>query len=389
VRQRRVEPGQLGVHGAWRAAVRGGGRAHQLGLRGRRHGKGPAAEALTPCLAAFPTPPQLDDPFSGGAAADRSGSDQQRGSEGSDPDVWAPPARVGPSARPGAVAARQKVGSRLGACGGVWGCCCLRPRGAARAFVAACGARVVALPSRWGALLLPPLLCQPEERLPNWARAKGPAAAGGLQQVPGPAGPSGRRRAVVSNAVGGGSGGGGNTRAVPARVDSWQKRNGAVGAGGGGGGVNAAGLATAGGGGDASARRGSAGAGGVAAGGGSGGGGGAAAGGGGGANGPAAGVRRAEYMGPDGDLVANLERDMLDRSPGVRWAPAAAAACGGPGRLDWWSAVWAAGNPRRRPCRRPRPPSPRAPAAPPPAGGATSRAWPRPSACWRRPRCCP
>jgi hypothetical protein len=32
----------------------------------------------------------------------------------------------------------------------------------------------------------------------------------------------------------------------------------------------------------------------------------------------AAGVKKTEYMGPDGDLVANLERDVLDRSPGIR-----------------------------------------------------------------------
>jgi katanin p60 ATPase-containing subunit A1 len=33
----------------------------------------------------------------------------------------------------------------------------------------------------------------------------------------------------------------------------------------------------------------------------------------------AAAVNKAEYSGPDGDLAANLERDMLDRSPGIRW----------------------------------------------------------------------
>lgn len=33
----------------------------------------------------------------------------------------------------------------------------------------------------------------------------------------------------------------------------------------------------------------------------------------------AAGIKKTEYMGPDGDLVANLERDVLDRSPGIRW----------------------------------------------------------------------
>lgn len=29
-------------------------------------------------------------------------------------------------------------------------------------------------------------------------------------------------------------------------------------------------------------------------------------------------MKKTEYMGPDGDLVANLERDVLDRSPGIR-----------------------------------------------------------------------
>lgn len=33
-----------------------------------------------------------------------------------------------------------------------------------------------------------------------------------------------------------------------------------------------------------------------------------------------AGIKKTEYMGPDGDLVANLERDVLDRSPGIRCA---------------------------------------------------------------------
>jgi hypothetical protein len=47
-------------------------------------------------------------------------------------------------------------------------------------------------------------------------------------------------------------------------------------------------------------------------------GGGAAAGG--GSGGGKAGVvtKKTEYMGPDGDLVANLERDVLDSSPGIR-----------------------------------------------------------------------
>lgn len=36
------------------------------------------------------------------------------------------------------------------------------------------------------------------------------------------------------------------------------------------------------------------------------------------AAGGGAAVRRGEYLGPDGDLAANLERDVLDRSPGIR-----------------------------------------------------------------------
>lgn len=71
---------------------------------------------------------------------------------------------------------------------------------------------------------------------------------------------------------------------MPSRVDSWNKRAGAG---------PAAGAAAGG-----------------------------AAGAGGGAQGAAkgAGVKKSEYMGPDGDLVANLERDVLDRSPGIRCA---------------------------------------------------------------------
>lgn len=45
-------------------------------------------------------------------------------------------------------------------------------------------------------------------------------------------------------------------------------------------------------------------------------GGGASSAGGAGVKGP--GLKKMEYMGPDGDLVANLERDVLDRSPGIR-----------------------------------------------------------------------
>jgi hypothetical protein len=52
-------------------------------------------------------------------------------------------------------------------------------------------------------------------------------------------------------------------------------------------------------------------------------------------------VKKTEYMGPDGDLVANLERDVLDRSPGIRcvgWQ-----ACCGVGvqltSLGWGEAV--------------------------------------------------
>jgi hypothetical protein len=44
----------------------------------------------------------------------------------------------------------------------------------------------------------------------------------------------------------------------------------------------------------------------------------AAAGAGGQGGGKAAAVNKVEYSGPDGDLAANLERDMLDKSPGIR-----------------------------------------------------------------------
>jgi hypothetical protein len=40
-----------------------------------------------------------------------------------------------------------------------------------------------------------------------------------------------------------------------------------------------------------------------------------------------AGMKKTEYMGPDGDLVTNLERDVLDRSPGIRCVLLLAAVC--------------------------------------------------------------
>eukprot|EP00877_Chromochloris_zofingiensis_P010484 jgi/Chrzof1/568/Cz01g20220.t1 len=120
----------------------------------------------------------------------------------------------------------------------------------------------------------------PEDRLPVWARnnsqphMRAAPAAGPSTAAPVP----GRRRATMSNS-------GSNTRPVVSKVDSWQQRRPGPAA-------QAAGIA-----GSAPAvdsRRP---------------GGGAAA----------AQVRKTEYVGPDGDLVANLERDMLDSSPGIRW----------------------------------------------------------------------
>ncbi|KAI8464204.1 MAG: P-loop containing nucleoside triphosphate hydrolase protein [Monoraphidium minutum] len=187
--------------------------------------------------------------------------------DGGDPDVWAPaaapPARAGPVGRQQA-ALRQKPGG-----GG-----------------------------------------HPEDRMPAWARNKS-QSAGGQPAPPAPAAGGVRRRAVVTTASGGGRVGG------PARVDSWNKRVP-------GPGVTGAPAAP-----EPAARRGSA----AASGGGGGAAGGAlpagASGGGVGAAAAGAGagaVRRSEYMGPDGDLVANLERDMLDRSPGVRWTDIAGLA---------------------------------------------------------------
>lgn len=139
----------------------------------------------------------------------------------------------------------------------------------------------------WKSLLWPHLIVlvvqgNPEDRLPVWARnnsqphMRAAPAAGPSTAAPVP----GRRRATMSNS-------GSNTRPVVSKVDSWQQRRPGPAA-------QAAGIA-----GSAPAvdsRRP---------------GGGAAA----------AQVRKTEYVGPDGDLVANLERDMLDSSPGIRCEP--------------------------------------------------------------------
>lgn len=117
----------------------------------------------------------------------------------------------------------------------------------------------------------------PEDRMPSWARKQPARSEGsGTQSNAAAAGANRRRGTTISSTSAGG-------RPVPSRVDSWNKRAGAG---------PAAGAAAGG-----------------------------AAGAGGGAQGAAkgAGVKKSEYMGPDGDLVANLERDVLDRSPGIRW----------------------------------------------------------------------
>ncbi|WIA42532.1 hypothetical protein OEZ86_008515 [Tetradesmus obliquus] len=113
--------------------------------------------------------------------------------------------------------------------------------------------------------------------MPSWARKQPARSEGsGTQSNAAAAGANRRRGTTISSTSAGG-------RPVPSRVDSWNKRAGAG---------PAAGAAAGG-----------------------------AAGAGGGAQGAAkgAGVKKSEYMGPDGDLVANLERDVLDRSPGIRW----------------------------------------------------------------------
>ena len=279
---------------------------------------------------------QLDDPFA--AAGPCGGADAYAAAEPHDPDVWAPPPppqRAGPSGRQA---------------GGTPGAGALRSR--------------------------------PEDRMPVWARTKSGSSAGGgggASSAGGAGGPSGRRRAAVSSVPNSSGGGGG--RAAPARGDSWNRRPSAGGmtpstevggrrpisaASAGAPGAAAAAAANGGGGGGTPG----AGAGGAAA----------------------AGVRaRGEYLGPDGDLVANLERDMLDSSPGVRCvyeAAARAAALGMPGRAQT----------RRASCSKSRPkPNQSNPnqhqhqhqhKSPLNQGGATSPASPTPSACSRRRPCC-
>eukprot|EP00878_Enallax_costatus_P033944 GHUV01037534.1.p1 GENE.GHUV01037534.1~~GHUV01037534.1.p1 ORF type:complete len:340 (+),score=102.62 GHUV01037534.1:669-1688(+) len=121
----------------------------------------------------------------------------------------------------------------------------------------------------------------PEDRMPAWAR-KQPSQVSRAEPANNAAA---RRRGATSSTSAGG-------RPGVARGDSMNRRPGSSGnasssvggAGGTGGGAGSAGGAA-----------------------------GAAA-----AKGP--GVKKMEYMGPDGDLVANLERDVLDRSPGIRWS---------------------------------------------------------------------
>lgn len=119
----------------------------------------------------------------------------------------------------------------------------------------------------------------PEDRMPAWARKQTRSEAG-----PGPgsnasSNPSGRRRASSIQSTTG-TAVGGRLPAVT-RGESMTRRAGAIGSGGAGAAAGAAG--------------------------------------GGAAGKQAAGMKKTEYMGPDGDLVANLERDVLDCSPGIRW----------------------------------------------------------------------
>ncbi|KAF8063864.1 AAA1 [Scenedesmus sp. PABB004] len=125
----------------------------------------------------------------------------------------------------------------------------------------------------------------PEDRMPSWARKQpAPGRTDSGSQLGAAAGR--RRGAAVSSAAAGG-------RPAAARVDSWSRRPGSNGSAGSAGGAGAAAAAAAGGG---------------------------AGGAGGAKGGSGAGVKKTEYLGPDGDLVANLERDVLDRSPGIRWS---------------------------------------------------------------------
>lgn len=116
--------------------------------------------------------------------------------------------------------------------------------------------------------------------MPSWAR-KQPARADNGPPSTSSAAVNGRRRGTtISSTTAGG-------RPIASRVDSWNKR---PGSGSSSSRVAAPGTAPG-------SAGGTAGAAGVA-------------------KGP--GIKKTEYMGPDGDLVANLERDVLDRSPGIR-----------------------------------------------------------------------
>lgn len=122
--------------------------------------------------------------------------------------------------------------------------------------------------------------------MPAWARKQTRSDAGpgpGSSTTSSSAVPAARRRATSIQSTTG-TAVGGRPSAV-ARGDSMSRRaGGAAGSGGAGAGA----------------------------------GGGAAAAAGGAAGKQGAGMKKTEYMGPDGDLVANLERDVLDRSPGIR-----------------------------------------------------------------------
>jgi hypothetical protein len=126
--------------------------------------------------------------------------------------------------------------------------------------------------------------------MPLWAR-KRPGSDGGPQAA---GAGSGRRRAASTSTTTASAGvGAGRLPGVP-RGDSMTRRTG-----------SASSLAS---GGSAGGK--------------------AAAGGGAGSGGAAAVVKKGgggeySYAGPDGDLVANLERDVLDRSPGIRCAAVA------------------------------------------------------------------
>ncbi len=116
-----------------------------------------------------------------------------------------------------------------------------------------------------------------EDRLPSWARnqQRGGAASNGPQVVV-PTGVPRRRGSAATTTTSTAAAASNGRPGGPTRADSGKRGSAAAAAGG-------PGAGRAAGGGDEKGLRG-----------------------------------KSEYLGPDGDIAANLERDMLDRSPGVK-----------------------------------------------------------------------